>query len=172
MRAYDHGRSARGLRSVRTKTDHSAVQCLEVLGDRCGKALASSSAELFHEMNLSPQTDLWELGLIDFKGGSLGGQPWNLKNIYLLLDCINENHTHLTDITEYVDELGTFLFLERFLHEPEPLVQVEGRNILFIVHLDLLKRLYHKGYNHVLFFCVFPRDRSSNISQKYKLDNF
>jgi hypothetical protein len=35
-----------------------------------------------------------------------------------------------------------------------------------------LKRLYHNEDNYLLIFCVFSRDRSSNISQEYKLRNF
>ncbi len=36
----------------------------------------------------------------------------------------------------------------------------------------LLKWLYHQEDNHLLIFSIFSRDRSSNISQKYKLGNF
>ncbi len=35
-----------------------------------------------------------------------------------------------------------------------------------------LRRLYHKEENHMLIFCVFSRDRSSNISQNCELENF
>jgi hypothetical protein len=35
-----------------------------------------------------------------------------------------------------------------------------------------LKWLYHKEDNHLLNFCVFSKDCSSNISQKYELGNF
>jgi hypothetical protein len=37
---------------------------------------------------------------------------------------------------------------------------------------NTLKRIYHKKDNHLLIFCEFSRDRSSNISQKYTLGNF
>jgi hypothetical protein len=45
-------------------------------------------------------------------------------------------------------------------------------NHTFRFYIKYLKWLYHKEDNHLLIFCVFSRDCSSNISQKYKLGNF
>jgi hypothetical protein len=46
------------------------------------------------------------------------------------------------------------------------------KSFTFIWTRNCSKWLYHKEDNHLLIFCVFSRNCSSNISQKYKLGNF
>jgi hypothetical protein len=64
------------------------------------------------------------------------------------------------------------------LSHPYPLATYVTSNlpVVYLSHGSdpnfILKRRYDKEDNHLLIFCASSRDRSSNISQKYKLGNF
>jgi hypothetical protein len=60
----------------------------------------------------------------------------------------------------------------RGLHRSEKKMRVYWLDYGWSVGRFSLKWLYRKEGNHLLIFCVFSRDCSSNISQKYKLGNF
>jgi hypothetical protein len=84
---------------------------------------------------------------------------WSLERFILQISASRFIKTSYSHTTWRVTDLAVYMYLGKWNLQSRPII-------------NLLKRLYHEEDNQLLIFCVFSRGRSSNILQKYKLENF